>query len=141
MESQYQKIKSPKTGNMIYMYGKTYQSLINKHGYTEKELSSLPKYGTNKPPRSPKYTLIKKNEPNPLILKDALYNILLHSDLNTIKNICETDKQANKICNDKYFWKNKITYDNLLIVEDMPFTMKSYKKAQDIIKKVYILIN
>jgi hypothetical protein len=40
----YERIVNPKTNRKIYLYGDTYNKLINNHGYTEQYLLSLPRY-------------------------------------------------------------------------------------------------
>ena len=37
--------------------------------------------------------------------------------INDIKSLCITDMDANKLCHDKHFWKNKMIKDNLPLLE------------------------
>lgn len=63
-----------------------------------------------------------------------MYNLLLQSDLNTIKKLCITNQQANKICRDMSFWKNK--YMNDYPIYDNPVNWKNeYIKMTNVIKE------
>lgn len=66
----------------------------------------------------------------------ALYNIMLHLDINTIKQLCQDYIDAHKICHDKMFWKEKLLLDNLFIIPNMQLTMKSYENALNAITKM-----
>lgn len=49
------------------------------------------------------------------INQDIMYNLLLQSDYNTLKELCLTNKVAVKICQDDNFWRNKLVQDYKLI--------------------------
>ena len=40
-------------------------------------------------------------------MEGGLYEILLFADIETISNICQSNKQAYQICNNKHFWMEK----------------------------------
>ena len=42
---------------------------------------------------------------------DIIFNILLNSNLDNVEDICATNIQAAKICNDENFWKTNYVYD------------------------------
>ena len=44
------------------------------------------------------------------------FELLLQSDIDTIENICMSNKEIGKTCKDKYFWEQKFEYDNLPIL-------------------------
>src|SRR5436189_5447844 len=48
--------------------------------------------------------------------QDILYNILLHADIDTIKNICLLNKTIRLLCGDNNLWHNKFQLNNLPIV-------------------------
>src|SRR5947208_2278161 len=61
---------------------------------------------------------------------DIWYNILIQSDIETIENLCVTNKNAYKICNNKSFWRNKFHNDGL------PFdSQKQYNTVNEWIKE------
>lgn len=59
----------------------------------------------------------------PYVDNDNLYSIMLHMNVNDLIKICGTKKG---LCDNPYFWQNKLRYDNLPIVE--PYTLRNYKK-------------
>lgn len=82
---------------------------------------------------------------------DIMYNILLQADDNTISSLCKTNKQANKICNDKQFWIDKfalhhlepllIDYDSDALypyVTWFHYAMKNVEDANNILKINYL---
>ena len=59
-----------------------------------------------------------------------IYNLLLQSTRETIGNLCITNKDAYKICNNKSFWRNKFHNDGL------PFdSQKQYNTVNEWIKE------
>ncbi len=52
---------------------------------------------------------------------DNIYEILLRSDINTIRQFCLTDSKTYKLCTTNHFWQEKIKYENLpqVIFDDM----------------------
>lgn len=77
-------------------------------------------------------------------IRDTLYNTLMHSDIDTIKSTCSTNRLANSICNDDNFWINKFTYDDLQIITQ-PTTktqwINEYEKIYNSTNKTERLIN
>lgn len=110
-------IKSPKTGKSIAVGKIAYQKLLSE-GYTENELLynqhelSIPSYQH----------------------EDILYNILLNSDMKTIKNICLTKKDTP--CQNTRFWIDKFNHDNIPLVEPLPVSLigwiRTYEKMKEI---------
>lgn len=66
--------------------------------------------------------------------EDILYSILLNSDIDTIMLLCNTyNRTIVKICNNNYFWKEKIIHDKLpLLIDDSKITMNYYKKIYNL---------
>jgi hypothetical protein len=60
--------------------------------------------------------------------KDIIYNILLQSNDYTIANLCQINKQANAIGDDKYFWeaKFKLHYLEPLMINYDPDVLYPY---------------
>ncbi len=56
-----------------------------------------------------KKSLSNKNE----LPSDIIYNLMLNADLKTLNNLCQTNKIANKYCNDKHFWHEKFQHEKL----------------------------
>ena len=57
---------------------------------------------------------------------DILFKILLHSDINTIKNLC-INKNALTICNDSYFWQVKFNNHHIPIMsKTLPTAMNQW---------------
>ena len=87
----YNQIKNPETQKYIYMNGRTYTKLLKT--YDEKFLSKQPFKMTHKPPRS-----------RIPILPEIQQQIAHHSDIKTLLNLCNTNKNLREICKSKYFW-------------------------------------
>ena len=47
-------------------------------------------------------------------MNDILYNIALHSDITTLKQLYQTSHGVQQLF-DKHFWTNKLSHDNLFI--------------------------
>ena len=47
---------------------------------------------------------------------DILYNLLLQADVNTLEQLCLTNKAAVKICKDNNFWKTKLIQDRYRLI-------------------------
>lgn len=50
-------------------------------------------------------------DPSQVLSDDNLKEIMLNSDLKTIKNFCQVNKLANKLCNDLSFWNQKLALE------------------------------
>lgn len=64
---------------------------------------------------------------------DVLKEIMLNSDIKTIQQYCQTDKQANRLCYDLSFWNEKLIKENnipILFNKDRP-----YEDIEDTIKE------
>lgn len=58
---------------------------------------------------------------------DVLYQIMLFLPLNDIKSLCITDVDANKLCKDKHFWADKMTREDIPLLD---VSMPGYKKLK-----------
>lgn len=130
------KVKSPKSKTLITVGGVAYKNLI-KDGYSDQQIfehemiakekevitrdtksvkSSSKKSKINT--TTPTTTVPIKELINPVnILQsnlpdDVLRNTLLYSDLNTVVNVCTSNKHNIKLCDDQ-FWIEKFKVDNL----------------------------
>src|SRR5258708_32026554 len=140
----YNKIVNPRTKRAIYQYDPVYDELISKYKYTEEYLNSLPKITATKIPKSPKIkskqqvskTIVNKDLPSEIIQE-----ILLKSDINTIKSYC-SNKKYQEICNNDQFWKAIFKRDNLPILDE-PRNVKQwihmYLKTVYVIKELDII--
>lgn len=72
--------------------------------------------------------------------KDILYNIMLNSNIKTIENLCKINKVTGIICKSKAFWKDKLMVDGYLFDNNIQYSMKSYKKINNIMIKINRLI-
>lgn len=86
------KIKSPITSSKIGVGKGEYKNLI-KSGYTEQDLL---------------YPVKQTQIPD-----DNILEILLNADLNTIKNMCLTNKKLQQRCTTEQFWQQKLKHDGL----------------------------
>ncbi len=57
---------------------------------------------------------------------DVLKEILLHSDLKTIVNVCSTNKYNQQLC-DKEFWTFKLIHDKLPLLDNNPHRLQYYR--------------
>ena len=59
---------------------------------------------------------------SPKLVDDTLKEIMLRADVDTIKIYCLTNKNAEKLCHDPYFWNEKLKLENLppLFIQNMP---------------------
>ena len=70
------------------------------------------------------------------MLYDIIYNIMLHSNINTIKNTFNINKTFNQLYKNKSFWKEKLMKDNLLFDENLELSINTYTKIDSINNKV-----
>src|SRR5258708_1002874 len=137
----YEQIKNPKSGRLIYIYGDTYQKLIDNNLYTEEYLLSLPRFNTNRTPKSPKikqkYNKLKTDTIKPVneLNDDVLYNIIMQSDLFDIINLYKTNKQYKAILDEKNTLKTLSVKFNLHHVKVFSDIIKTYKK------KMFFILN
>ena len=59
---------------------------------------------------------------------EVLFNFMLNSNIQDIKKLCLTNKKANNICRNSYFWETKLIKDNLFLSNDMEKSMRAYDK-------------
>lgn len=67
---------------------------------------------------------------------DALREIMLRSDINTIQKYCQTNIEANKMCHDLNFWNEKLKHEN-----SIPIILKDRKIEKDIFKSYREMFN
>lgn len=110
-----QKIKSPKTKRPIYINGDAYNQL--KKEYTEEYLLSLPRINT-KPVKNADITKnvaksasIEAAKSTLYITNEVLFEIAQNLNYFNILNLCSTNKNYHKICEDQHFWKVKYDKD------------------------------
>ena len=72
-------------------------------------------------------------------MEDIYFNILLHSHIRDIVNLCQTNKEFNHLCQDKYFWHEKFNHDHLAPNDEKNF-IKSYILAK-IDKIIEFIVN
>lgn len=53
---------------------------------------------------------------NPFEIEEIMFDLLLHSNYEKIRNLYLVSKLANKICKDKNFWLLKFDHDNIPII-------------------------
>jgi hypothetical protein len=108
---EYPSTENPFTGSIINLYSDEVNQLLSR-GVTEQEILNLR--------RTPTYYNRES------VFDDVvLYNIMLNSDIKTIKNLCMNNKNVNLICKDKNFWEAKLDKEGFSFVLDK--TMKSYE--------------
>ena len=109
MES-YQQINNPKTGRLIYLYGDTYNKLIDSGEYKESYLASLPRMSIGHAPKST--SIIKKAKSEKKRLADIVIpeeilmeEILMKTDNPDFISICNSNKKFNELCKNEKFWQ------------------------------------
>ena len=78
------------------------------------------------------------------INEDIWLNILLQSDMRTLKTACMTNKITNKICNKDDFWQMKFNQDELFVpkkFKTLDDWIMGYLKVKDAVKVAGKLIN
>lgn len=126
----YTQIINPDTHRKIYVYGTTYNKLVKKYGKEWER--NQPIYNTEKSPKSP---IILKNydrSKNVDLHEDVMYQILLNSDINSIKNYCISKKNI-ALCNNKNLWKIIFERDQLPLYK----MHDNYKDWIDEYNKIY----
>lgn len=74
---------------------------------------------------------------------DVLKNTLLYSDLNTVINICTSNKKSMNLCDDQ-FWKAKLEHENIIILKNHTHFndwVKYYKLALDAKREAEMMVN
>lgn len=121
---EYPSTENPFTGSIINLYSDEVNQLLSR-GVSEQEILNLR--------RTPTYYNRES------VFDDVvLYNIMLNSDIKTIKNLCMNDKSVNLICKDKNFWAAKLDKEGFSFVIDK--TMKSYENMLKLQKEAEILM-
>ena len=132
------KIVSPETKNTITVGKGSWKDLIKK-GYTEDQLLSHIKVKSVKPVK--RKTFKVEGDIKDTVNKDILYNIMLNADYETTKTMCLTNKTTYKICEEKQFWKDKITKDfPYFPTEDVIKPHELYHKLYNFYDKHTLLI-
>ncbi len=89
--------------------------------------------------KSKKYKTNKSEKIEDTINHDVLYNIMLHSDSHTIKNLYLTNQMAKTIGNDKQFWVDKFKQLNILSTPNLN-ELERYEKTKSIGKNIIVLM-
>lgn len=74
---------------------------------------------------------------------DVYFNILLNSQIDTLRNLCLTQKNTALHCNNNYFWIKKFEHDNLPLLSDQNSIsgwINEYKKVVNIQHKAANLL-
>jgi hypothetical protein len=120
------RIQNPETGEYINLFSDQVNHLLSK--YSQEELISS-------------QIQPEKYNRNTLFTNDLLYEYMLNSDINDIKNLCQIDKAANQICHSSEFWTNKMLHDNLPIHKDVNNMNEYQRTLQSILKAKKIMEN
>ena len=70
-----------------------------------------------------------------MLVEDNLKDVLMKSDITTIKQLVLVNKNMELYCNDSSFWKNKFMHDGLLIINDKLNTFKEWVEEYELILK------
>lgn len=150
---EYDRIKSPTSGRLIYIGGDAYNKLLTT--YSPEYLNTLPRVKTNTAPKSPKtlkaITTITPTTNNPLIYQgiyalnnDIYTNLLLNANPNDVDQLCQSNSQFYKLC-DEGFWKAKINVDYPMVhlkstnyKQEYHTLTKLYDMAQNILKVIQL---
>jgi hypothetical protein len=78
--------------------------------------------------------------------KDTWLNVLLQSDMDSLKTSCSLNKTTNNLCHSDYFWEMKFEHDNLpLIMSKYPIMVnewiKEYTKINNAYHAAYKFVN
>lgn len=78
-------------------------------------------------------------------LYDINFNILLKSDIDSVLNLCQVNKQFNQICNDSYFWKKKFEHDTIPFTKIkegiLSYYFDLYKRNRSILQEASNIVN
>lgn len=146
---EYERIKSPKTNRVIYVYGDAYNKLLNE--YAVEYLNSLPRLYTNIEPKSPKYKKAIKSPVNNVnninnvnnnvnnnsinIMNNDVFNYtFLESPPNDFINLCNTNKEMSKFCTDE-LWALKLKKDYPIIKPKSANYKKEYIELTNLYQK------
>jgi len=109
----YPQVENPTTHEVANLYSDQVNTWLQE-GVKEKDLASWPRVTPSVFNRNTVFT------------NDILYNIMLNSNVNTIKKLCQTDQKAYQICQHPQFWNNKIIHDGYYLHDTTPKTMRDY---------------
>lgn len=109
--------------------GKTQKEIKEQIGNTSDLRDELKRLKTAK--RSYKSPKKSSNEPMIKDVNDVMYEILLRSDYDTVKNYCQSHKT--NLCNND-FWKNKCLYDYPFLNN---YSIDNYKQEYKLLQKLY----
>ena len=70
---------------------------------------------------------------------DIAYQILLKTEFDDLKMLCNTNQIFNKVCQSKMFWEDKYKYDKLINFGVMD--RKTYEKVYKITKQTHKIFN
>lgn len=71
-------------------------------------------------------------------MDDATLNLLLQSNAKTLRNLCIIDRNSRRICDDKYFWKQKFEHDNYpIFIDTLPKNNKQWLDEYTLIETYF----
>ena len=70
---------------------------------------------------------------------DLKFNVMLHSNFDNIRLLCSTNRAFHDICNDPYFWQQKINLDFGFIIPDISVDYHVYKLLHNKLKRKAVL--
>ena len=116
---------NPRTNKKLIKDKGPYNKLVEEFG--------LPYKKDKKSKKSNKSTIQNRlNEStilNQILPEDMIYQIMVKSDINTLKKLCIVNKQNEKICQTEQFWKAKFHNDDLPFLKFIQYELKDYKNA------------
>lgn len=108
------KLKTLQSSNRIHIRG--------KGDYTEEQLIAMIDFYEQH------HQLLISTD---ILNQDVKQNILLQADIDTILNLCQTDKSFNEVCKQNKFWQLLIARDFTWYPDDEPDSKTIYKKLLD----------
>ena len=70
-----------------------------------------------------------------MLVEDNLKEVLINSDITTIKQLANVNKNLEICCNDSTFWENKFKHDNLPIINEKLNKFSEWIKEYELIYK------
>ena len=111
---------------------------INNKMYTEDELIMMINFYVNYHLQNVNNAHLNAQQMN----KDTWLNVLLQSDMNSLKISCSLNKTTNNLCHSDYFWEMKFKYDGLpLIMDKYPIMINGWINEYTKISNAYHIVN
>src|SRR5438445_3529228 len=115
---------SGKNGNVLKSDREKHYKKIQKSTQTKSKLITVKdkQYTEDMLYEMIQYYESRFNIKQPYINNDALYTLLLNTDINEIKNTCSINRLNSSICSQKQFWELKFNHDNIPFITNKDFT-------------------